>query len=156
MGTGIGISLAAVLVSYGYRGGSLNKFRLALRAIVLALVYHGLPHRFLIGIGTGISWVPVSAPHGHRYEYLIGIGIGVALVSMLVYYVYSAIWDIVSLCLRYRSYSTKVQQSSLGVYYVIGDKLILCLRCRSYSTKVQQSSLGVYFAIHLIDALRIY
>ena len=33
---------------------------------------------------------------------------------MLVYYVDNAIWDIVILCLCYRSYSTQVQQSSLG------------------------------------------
>ena len=33
---------------------------------------------------------------------------------MLVYYVDNAIWDIVILCLCCRSYSTQVQQSSLG------------------------------------------
>ena len=67
---------------------------------------------------------------------------------------YYAIGDIVILCLRYRSYSTKVQQSSLGVYYAIGDILILCLRYHSYSPKVQQSSLMVLTL--LVGVLRFY
>ena len=90
MGIGIGISLVSVLVSHGYRGGSLKKFRFALRAIVSVLVSHGYRYRYLICIGTGISCLSVSASHGFRYRYLIGIGIGISLVSMLVYYVYSA------------------------------------------------------------------
>ena len=81
-----------------------------------------------MGIGIGISLVSVRVSHGYR--------------SMLVYYVYSAIWDTVILCLRYRSFSTKVQQSSLGLYYAIGYMLILGLGYRSYSTKVQQRCLG--------------
>ena len=129
MGIGIGISLVSVLVSHGYRGGSLKNFRFALRAIVSVLVSHGYRYRYLICIGTGISCLSVSASHGFRYRYLIGIGIGISLVSMLVYYVYSAIWDIVILCLRYRSYSTKVQQSSLGVYYAIGDETQVPEKC---------------------------
>ena len=63
--------------------------------------------------------------------------------------VYYAIGDILSLCLRYRSVATKVQQSSLGLYYAIGDLLILCLRYRSDSTKIQQGSLGAFFALRI-------
>ena len=41
-------------------------------------------YRYLIGIGSGISWVSVSASHGYRYRSLIGIGIGISLVSIAV------------------------------------------------------------------------
>ena len=82
MGIGIGISLVSVLVSHGYRGGSLKNFRFALRAIVSVLVSHGYRYRYLICIGTGISCLSVSASHGFRHGYLIGIGIGTSSVSV--------------------------------------------------------------------------
>ena len=114
MGIGIGISLVSVVVSHG-----------CIKKKIASRFARWYRYWLLMGIGIGISLVSVRVAHGYHYRHLMGIGIGISLVSvrvshgyrsMLVYYVYSAIWDTVILCLRYRSFSTKVQQSSLGLY----------------------------------------
>ena len=65
---GIGSSLVSVLVSHGYRGGSVKKN--SLRAS-------------RDGIGIGISWVSVSVSHWYRYRYLIGVVIGISSVFFI-------------------------------------------------------------------------
>ena len=93
---GIGISLVSVVVSHG----CIKKNRFALRAMVSVLVAHGYRYWYLIGIGTGSSWVSLSASHGYRYRSLIGIGI--SLVAILV-------------SDRYHSQQISVSISGLGI-----------------------------------------
>ena len=57
MGIGIGISMVSVLVSRGYRGGSLKFFRFALRAMVSVLVLHGNPYGYRMGIAAQLCLV---------------------------------------------------------------------------------------------------